>query len=74
MKAIYLFLTVNQSKDEFVANRAIREIEAKLATQVKEFSDEPVVFKNRIGGAELSRIAKLEGYYKDGVEYSLSAN
>jgi hypothetical protein len=73
MKAINLFLTANQPKDKFVSNTAIREIEVKMATQLNVFSDEPIFLKNRIGG-ELSRIAKLEGYFKDGVEYSLSVN
>ncbi len=74
MKAIYLFLAVHQCKDEFVPNKAIREIEVKVATQVRLFNDEPVILKNRVGGGELWRIARLEGFYKNGVEYSLSAN
>ena len=74
MTSIYLFLTVSQSKEEFVANMAIRAIEANVPMKIKASNHESVVLKHRIGGVELSRIARLEGYYKDGVEYSLSAN
>ncbi len=58
MKAIYLFLTVNLSQEEFVVPRGMRAN----------------VLKNLKVRGQMSKFAMLEDFCIDGVEYSLSAN
>jgi hypothetical protein len=62
MEAIAKFLTLTPSKDEFVPSKFMRALEASLHNdELDEHS-------------QLLRIATLDGFYKDGVEYSLSVN
>lgn len=58
----------------FVANKSIRAIEVKATAQIKICDHASLDLKSRVYGGQLSRIARLEGYYKNGMEYSLSAN
>jgi hypothetical protein len=74
MKAIYMFLTINQSSEMFVANKSIRAIEVNTASLIKVCNNASLDLTSQVYSGEVSRIARLEGYYKNGVEYSLSAN
>ncbi|NOS55621.1 MAG: hypothetical protein HOP37_05115 [Cyclobacteriaceae bacterium] len=65
---------MNLSKDEFVPNKAIRAIEASMPesneTSYRTLARETLDSDENI----LARIARLEGFYKGGIECSLSEN
>jgi hypothetical protein len=69
MNSLTLLLSLNLTKDEFIPNKKIRAIEASQTSycHLEIESDEN---DQNI----LARIARLEGFYKNGIECSLSEN
>jgi hypothetical protein len=79
MKATHLFLETN--KAEFIANKAIRAIEAQVEHPVKIQADRKAMgigfpsANQAIGSINMLRkIATLEGFFMYGTECSISMN
>ncbi len=79
MKATYLFLETY--KTEFIANKAIRAIEARVKHPIKHLSDSKAMddkfsisSKAICGINRLQKIATMKGFFMCGVECSISMN
>jgi hypothetical protein len=76
INSMHQLLAIKTKSDEFVPNKTIRAIEASLLDFTRETSYcQILVLKNQHSDQSLlTRIARLEGFYKGGIECSLSEN
>jgi hypothetical protein len=76
INSMHQLLAINSTRDEFVPNKTIRAIEASLldCTNEKSYCQILVLKNHRSDQSLITRIARLEGFYKGGIECSLSEN
>jgi hypothetical protein len=75
MNSTRQLLSMSYTTDEFVPNKTIRAIEASIPQFAKTCYSLTMALESQYSNRSLlTRIARLEGFYKDGIAISLSEN